>query len=260
MLADLPRPCDVGVKRNAKGYRETWIGYKLHVDTADGDIPVSCVLTPHPELVEGGFRARQPGRHAAGDDDGRTLGQSLRSHGQRLRRGRDRGAQPRARPRADHRRQSAPRRRPQRGKGAGSKASGLVGHRPADDIRYNERSSAERVNANLKDNHGGRTVQAPGPAKVMCHLMFGILVVTVTQIIRLKRIAIDVGLDKDDLQPSTTSGGWRAIAHARSKTPPSAQIDPPRRRQNRHSSEINLTLRSCRDAIQHSQTFCKWLY
>jgi hypothetical protein len=30
MLADLPRACDVGAKRNAKGYQETWIGYKLH--------------------------------------------------------------------------------------------------------------------------------------------------------------------------------------------------------------------------------------
>jgi hypothetical protein len=60
-----------------------------------------------------------------------------------------------------------------------------VGHRTAEDIRYNERSSAERVNANLKDNNGGRTIQVRGPAKVMCHLMFGILVIAVTQIIRL---------------------------------------------------------------------------
>ena len=65
------------------------------------------------------------------------------------------------------------------------KRRALVGHRAAEDIRYNERSGAERVNANLKDNHGGRTVQVRGPAKVMCHLMFGILVITVSQIIRL---------------------------------------------------------------------------
>jgi hypothetical protein len=45
MLADLPRACDVGAKRNAKGHQESWIGYKLHIDTADGEIPVSCVLT-----------------------------------------------------------------------------------------------------------------------------------------------------------------------------------------------------------------------
>src|ERR1039458_4490047 len=45
MLADLPTACDVGAKRNSKGYKETWIGYKLHIDVACGQIPVSCVLT-----------------------------------------------------------------------------------------------------------------------------------------------------------------------------------------------------------------------
>ena len=45
MLADLPQHCDVGTKRNAKGHTESWIGYKLHIDSVDGDIPVTCVLT-----------------------------------------------------------------------------------------------------------------------------------------------------------------------------------------------------------------------
>src|ERR1019366_6810389 len=45
MLADLPTACAVGTKHNAKGYKTSWIGYKLHIDTADGDIPVSCLLT-----------------------------------------------------------------------------------------------------------------------------------------------------------------------------------------------------------------------
>ena len=45
MLADLPRACDVGTKRNAKGYKETWVGYKLHLDAADGGVSVSCILT-----------------------------------------------------------------------------------------------------------------------------------------------------------------------------------------------------------------------
>ena len=45
MLADLPRHCDVGTKRNAKGHSESWVGYKLHIDSADGDIPLNCVLT-----------------------------------------------------------------------------------------------------------------------------------------------------------------------------------------------------------------------
>ena len=35
MLADLPTACDVGCKKNSKGY-ETWTGYKLHIDVACG--------------------------------------------------------------------------------------------------------------------------------------------------------------------------------------------------------------------------------
>ena len=45
MLDDLPKACDVGTKRNAKGHTTSWIGYKLHIDAADGGIPISCVLT-----------------------------------------------------------------------------------------------------------------------------------------------------------------------------------------------------------------------
>lgn len=31
--------CGVGIKQNSKGYRETWIGGKLHISVVDGDIP-----------------------------------------------------------------------------------------------------------------------------------------------------------------------------------------------------------------------------
>ena len=34
MLADLPTACDVGCKKNSKGYKEIWTGYKLHIDVA----------------------------------------------------------------------------------------------------------------------------------------------------------------------------------------------------------------------------------
>ena len=44
-LADLPARCDVGCKCNSKGHQESWIGYKLHLDTIDRDFPVSAVLT-----------------------------------------------------------------------------------------------------------------------------------------------------------------------------------------------------------------------
>ena len=32
--------CTVGCKRNSKGHQESWIGYKVHLDVIDGDLPV----------------------------------------------------------------------------------------------------------------------------------------------------------------------------------------------------------------------------
>ena len=60
-----------------------------------------------------------------------------------------------------------------------------AGFQLPEDVRYNQRSSAERVNSNLKDNCGGSFVRVRGHAKVLSHLMFGILVVTVEQLMRL---------------------------------------------------------------------------
>ena len=38
MAAELPTACDRGTKRNSKGHMESWNGYKLHIDSADGQI------------------------------------------------------------------------------------------------------------------------------------------------------------------------------------------------------------------------------
>ena len=45
MLGDLPTACDVGSKRNSQGHVESWIGYKLHWDVGDGEVPLSVILT-----------------------------------------------------------------------------------------------------------------------------------------------------------------------------------------------------------------------
>ena len=45
ILDELPKDCTVGCKRNAKGYTNTWAGFTLHMDSADGGIPISCVVT-----------------------------------------------------------------------------------------------------------------------------------------------------------------------------------------------------------------------
>jgi len=44
-LSELPTACDRGCKRDAQGHRHRWIGYKAHIDTADGGLPVTVVTT-----------------------------------------------------------------------------------------------------------------------------------------------------------------------------------------------------------------------
>ena len=54
-----------------------------------------------------------------------------------------------------------------------------------EDHRYKERTNVERVYARLKDEFGGRMIRVRGWAKVMTHLMFGILALTADQLMRL---------------------------------------------------------------------------
>ena len=50
-------------------------------------------------------------------------------------------------------------------------------------LRYRERSWS--VSGHLKDDFGGRHMRVRAHAKVLCHLMFGILALTVEQLMRL---------------------------------------------------------------------------
>ena len=59
-------------------------------------------------------------------------------------------------------------------------------HMPdVDDLIYDFRTMAERVNARLKDEFGARFLRVRGALKVKCHLMFGIVALAVDQIIRV---------------------------------------------------------------------------
>ena len=56
---------------------------------------------------------------------------------------------------------------------------------PFEAERYKERNVAERMNARLKDEFGGRIIYVRGDLKIKAHLMFGIIALTVDQLIRL---------------------------------------------------------------------------
>jgi Transposase DDE domain/Transposase domain (DUF772) len=176
MLADLPTACTIGTKRNAKGHTTSWIGYKLHIDTGDGDIPISCLLTsaslhdsqaaiPLATITASRVTNLYDLMDSAYDapeirEKSRTLGHV---------------------PIID----ANPRRGGKTEAAAEAQARRTAGYEPAEEIRYNERSSAERVNGSLKDNYGGRTIRVRGHTKVFCHLMFGILALTAEQLMRL---------------------------------------------------------------------------
>jgi len=178
MLKDLPRHCDVGTKRNATGHQGCWIGYKLHIDTADGEIPLSGILTaasvhdsqlaiPLATMTAAKVTNLYDLMDSAYDDA------AIKQHSRSLNHVPIIDVNPRAA--AGLKQELAQEAKRQR----------RVGHRMAEAVRYGERSTAERVNGGLTDNYGGRTVRVRGGAKVMCHLMFGVVSFTALQLLRL---------------------------------------------------------------------------
>jgi hypothetical protein len=178
MLDDLPKPCDVGCKRNAKGHQESWIGYKLHIDTIDGDIPVSAVMTSasvHDSQVALPLATLTAQRLQNLYDlmDSAYDNADIRDHSRSL------GHVPiiDINPRRDAALATEIERE--------AKAKRKINFQTAEDIRYNQRSSAERVNGQLKDNLGGKHIRVRGNRKIYTHLMFGLLSLTALQLMRL---------------------------------------------------------------------------
>ena len=163
MLADLPTVCDRGTKINSKGYKESWNGYKLHLDVADGQIPITPLLT------SASLHDSQPAiplavmsydrvtnlydlMDSAYDCDG------IKEFSQKI--------------------EHVPIIDPNRRRGEKRELD------PAEKTRYNERTAVERVFGRLKDEFGGRMVRVRGSTKIMAHLMFGILALTADQLLK----------------------------------------------------------------------------
>lgn len=164
-LKDLPQHCGIGTKVNSKGHTVQWIGYKLHLDVADGQIPISTILTSASlhdsqaaiplaqmtaqrvincyDLMDAGYDCKpirafslQMGHVPLIDFNRRTPG--------------------------DQREFS-----------------------PCEAQRFRERSAVERVIGRLKDEFGARMIRVRGAKKVKEHLMFGLLALTADQLLRL---------------------------------------------------------------------------
>jgi hypothetical protein len=163
-LADLPRQCDFGIKKNSKGRFNAWVGYKLHLDCADGDIPVSAILTSASlhdsqaaiplaqmtaqrvcnlyDLMDAAYDAQEIYDYSAKLGHVAIIDQNRHS---------------------------------------GEKQP----MEPATRLRFAERISVERVTSDLKDNYGADHIRVRGAQKVFTHLLFGLVAIAAKQIWRL---------------------------------------------------------------------------
>jgi hypothetical protein len=167
MLAELPRDCRLGVKTSSQGHRQHGRGYKLHWDVADGGrLPISCILTGAslhdsqvaiPLMQMSGERAHWRCELMDSAYDAELIRKSSKK--------RDHEAL--IRPNPSHKRSAR--------ENAFSEE---------DKQRFKKRTIVEQLNARLKDEFGGRLIYVRGAVKIMAHLMFGIVALTVDQLLR----------------------------------------------------------------------------
>jgi hypothetical protein len=178
MLKELPRECDIGAKKNSQGQEQYWRGYKLHLDVADGQLPVSAVLTSasvHDSQVAIPLMTLTSQRviHLYELMDSAYDADAIHQHSRQL----------------NHVPIIAP--HPRRGTKKSSRMPKVFPGKPTPQLtwaqqeRYKTRTMSERVNARLKDEFGAGHLRVRGAAKVMAHLMFGVLALTVDQWLRM---------------------------------------------------------------------------
>jgi hypothetical protein len=163
-LAELPVYCDVGTKKNSKGYKETWIGYKVHADVNDCCLPISVALTAaslHDSQVAVPLMKMTSQRVDYLYDlmdaayDAKPIYEVSRSLGHV--------------PIID-----------KNGRG-----KGVIPMAPHEAARYRERSVAERFNSRLKEDFGAGNVMVRGAEKVRLHLRFGVIALFADQLLKL---------------------------------------------------------------------------
>ncbi len=162
-LSELPRLCEKGTKTDSKGHWHFWVGWKAHIDWADGGLPLSVVTTSaslHDSQVAIPLTRRTAERVTSLYDlmnsayDAKEIKQVSRELG--------------------HVPIIDPNRRP----------ANSVPLEPASLRRYRERSVAERGNSRLKDEFGCRFLRVRGHAKAHLHVMFGILALFADQLLK----------------------------------------------------------------------------
>ena len=165
-VAELPTKCDIGVKKSSKGLIDYWRGYKLHVDVADGGVPVSaCTTSASLHDSQAAIPLMRMTASRVGHVfyqlmdmgyPGKLIIEAAEVLGQKA---------------------IVPKKAPN-----GEKAIPLD---PASAERFKNRTTAERFNSELKDSYGGRHVRVRTQPKVHTHLMFGLLCIFAFAVLRL---------------------------------------------------------------------------
>jgi hypothetical protein len=163
-IKELPVFCDIGSKNNAKGYKEAWIGYKLHADVNDCGLPMSVVLTSAslhdsqvaiPMIKMTSSRVNYLYDLMDSAYDAGSIYEASRAHGHV--------------PIIDK----------------NSRGKQVIPMAPHESVRYRERSAAERFNSRMKEEFGACNIMVRGAHKVTLHLMFGVLAVFADQLLKL---------------------------------------------------------------------------
>lgn len=162
-IAELPTLCDIGTKRNSKGNNCHWIGWKVHIDAADGGLPITVLTTsasmhdsqaaiPMAKRTAQRVTALYELMDAAYDAD--DIHEIVRSLGHK--------------PIIDKH----------------SHRKDKTAFDPATAQRFKERTNVERVFSRLKDEFGGRNLRVRGHAKVHLHIMFGVIALFADQLLK----------------------------------------------------------------------------
>lgn len=187
-VAALSRACGIGTKKSSKGHQQYWRGYKLHLDVADGQIPISALLTganvhDSQAAIPLMTMSTQRVTYLYELMDSAYDARAIREHSLQLGH----------RPITDHpkrRRKVGERKVPLR-KNSRSWKRVIDTETRAEEMtwaeqdRFAERTMVERVFSRLKDEFGARLIRVRGASKILAHLMFGVLALTVDQLLKL---------------------------------------------------------------------------
>lgn len=163
-LKELSTACDGGVKKDSKGYRKSWFGFKLHADVNDCGLPISIVLTSASvhdsqvaipmmkmtsakvnylyDVMDPAYDARQIYKVSKGLGHVPIIEKN-------------------------------------------SRGQDVIPLAPHEAARYKERTVVERFNSRIKEEFGARNVMVRGARKVKLHLMFGVVALFADQLMKL---------------------------------------------------------------------------